>query len=103
MRRGEVWLVALDPVRGQEMSKTRPCVIVSPDQLNEHLGTIVIAPMTSRRRSWRFRSDVHFEQPGQVTPDQIRSVSKARLRKRLGALDSDELARTLKTLRDMFA
>jgi len=104
MKCGEVWLVALEPIQGAEIGKTRPCVIVSPDQMNRHLQTVVIAPMTTVIRDWPYRVNVRSGgRDGQITPDQIRSVSKARLHKRLGALDSDELARTLKTLRNMFA
>lgn len=103
MKCGEVWLVALEPVTGAEIGKTRPCVIVSPDQMNRHLKTVVVLPMTTVLRDWPYRVNVRSGgREGQVTPDQIRSVSKARLRKRLGRLSDDELAQTLKTLRDMF-
>ena len=104
MKRGEVWLVALEPTKGAEIGKTRPCVIVSPDQMNRHLQTLVVVPMTTVLRDWPYRVNVRSGgRDGQVTPDQIRCVSKTRLRRQLGALDSDELARVLKTLRDMFA
>jgi len=103
MKCGEVWLVALEPVTGAEIGKTRPCVIVSPDQMNRHLKTVVVLPMTTVLRNWPYRVNVRSGgREGQVTPDQIRSVSKDRLRKRLGRLSDDELAQTLKTLRDMF-
>jgi mRNA interferase MazF len=104
MKQGEVWLVALEPVQGSEIGKARPCVIVSPEQMNRHLQTVVVAPMTSVLRDWPYRVDVRSGgRDGQVTPDQIRCVSKTRLRRRLGALAADELARTLRILRDMFA
>ena len=103
MKCGEVWLVALEPVTGAEIGKTRTCVIVSPDQMNRHLKTVVVLPMTTVLRDWPYRVNVRSGgREGQVTPDQIRSVSKARLRKRLGRLSDDGLAQTLKTLRDMF-
>ena len=103
MKCGDVWLVSLEPVTGAEIGKTRPCVIVSPDQMNRHLKTVVVLPMTTVLRDWPYRVNVRSGgREGQITPDQIRSVSKDRLRKRLGRLSDHELAQTLKTLRDMF-
>lgn len=87
--RGDVYLVTLDPTRGSEIAKTRPCAVVSPDELNAHLRTVTIVPMTTSERRYRFRVDVAFAgKQGALAVDQIRTVDKARLVKRLGALDS---------------
>jgi len=100
-RRGEVWLVALDPVVGREISKSRPALVVSPDELNAHLGTVVVAPLTSTIRSWPFRVEVRFaRRRGSVAVDQLRALDRERLVRRLGALDATPV---LRVLREMFA
>lgn len=87
--RGDVYLVALDPTRGSEIAKTRPCAIVSPDELNAHLRTVTIVPMTTSERRYRFRVDVAFAgKRGALALDQIRTVDKTRLVRRLGELDA---------------
>ncbi len=88
-QRFDVYLVPLDPARGHEMRKTRPCVVVSPEQLNRYLHTVLIAPLTSVPRKYPFRVDSRFGgRPGQVALDQIRCVDRSRLGKFLGQLDS---------------
>ena len=87
--RFDVWLVTLDPTQGSEIAKTRPCLIVSPDVVNQRLNTVLIAPMTSTQKSYPTRVDCFFAgQTGQVALDQTRSVDKSRLTKLLGQLDS---------------
>jgi mRNA interferase MazF len=84
-RRDEIWLVALEPVRGSEMEKTRPCLIVSPDEANEYLRTVIIAPMTTRERPYPTRVGITFQgRRGQVALDQMRAVDRERLVCKLG-------------------
>lgn len=87
--RFEVWLVNLDPTQGSEINKTRPCVVISPDELNRYLRTVTIAALTSSSRSYPSRVDCQFQgKSGQVALDHIRSVDKSRLVKKLGVLSS---------------
>ena len=87
-RRFEVWQVTLEPVAGSEMAKTRPCVIVSPDEMNKYLNTVIIAPLTSTQKDYPFRLDCTFQNhAGQVALDHIRSVDKKRLVTKLGIMD----------------
>ncbi|MDB5453200.1 MAG: growth inhibitor PemK, partial [Caulobacteraceae bacterium] len=103
VKRGEVWLIDLNPVRGHEISKTRPCVIVSPDEMNDRLRTAAVAPMTTGSRPARFRIPIHFQgKDGLIVLDHLRSADKTRLIRKLGALGATELSLTLATLRDMF-
>lgn len=102
--RGEVFLVALNPTRGREIRKTRPCVVVSPDELNAHLRTFIVAPLTTGGYSYPFRVSCRFGgKSGHVVLDQIRTVDRERLVKRLGALSPAVLAQALSVLREMFA
>lgn len=102
-QRGEVHLVGLDPTRGREMQKTRPCVVVSPDELNAHLLTVIVAPLTSTIKPYPFRLDCRFDKrAGSIALDQIRTVDRDRLVKRLGNVSATEVARLLKLLREMF-
>jgi mRNA interferase MazF len=88
IRRFEVWLVDLNPVVGNEISKTRPCLIISPNEINRMLGTVTIAAMTSVNRQWPNRIACVFQgKNGQIALDHIRSVSKQRLVKKLGTMD----------------
>jgi mRNA interferase MazF len=104
VRRGDVWLVQLNPTRGREMRKTRPCVIVSPDDLNAHLGTFIVAPLTTGSHSYPFRVAVRFAgKDGHVVLDQVRTVDRERLVKRLGALTTPTLTKALDVLTEMFA
>ncbi len=81
----QIHLVALDPTRGSEIRQSRPCVVVSPDELNRHIATVIVAPMTTVTRSYPTRVPVTFQgRKGQVALDQIRTVDKARLVRRLG-------------------
>lgn len=102
-RRGEVHLVSLDPARGGEIRKTRPCLIVSPDELNEHLGTYIVAPMTTGGHSYPFRVACRFaKRDGHVVLDQLRTVDRSRLVRRLGRLGPGTIEQALETLREMF-
>lgn len=104
MRRGEIWLVNLDPTVGSEIRKSRPCVIVSPPELNEYLRTLIVAPMTSQGFAAPFRVPVtHAGTRGLIVLDQIRTVDKVRLVRRLGAVSRKTLAATLGTLQELFA
>jgi mRNA interferase MazF len=104
VRRGEVFLVALEPSRGREIQKTRPCLIISPDQLNATLATFLIAPLTTGSRSYPFRVACRFAgKQGHVVLDQIRVVDRSRLVRRLGVLGRPVVTTALKTLQEMFA
>lgn len=103
-RRFEVWLVTLNPTQGHEINKTRPCVIVSPDELNRHLRTVIVAPMTTRGRDYPYRVPAIFQhKKGRIVIDQLRTVDKQRLVKRLGVISKPAAARTLAVLGEMFA
>ncbi len=102
-RRGEVHLVGLDSTRGREIKKTRPCVVVSPDELNAHLQTVIIAPLTSAGKPYPFRVPCRLDNtPGLVVLDQIRTVDRERLLRRLGLLSGSALESVLRVLREMF-
>jgi mRNA interferase MazF len=104
MTRGEVHLVRLDPTFGSEIQKTRPCVIVSPDELNTHLRTVIIAPMTTSGRAYPWRIRCKFQnRGGYVVLDQVRTVDRERLVKRLGALSGSTMTQVLDALQEMFA
>ena len=103
-RRGDVYLVGLDPTQGSEIRKTRPCLIVSPDELNDYLRTLVVAPMTTGGHSYPWRIPCQFRRrSGFVAVDQLRTVDSHRLLKRLGQLPPATLSRVLGTLQQMFA
>jgi mRNA interferase MazF len=102
--RGEVFLVTLSPTRGGEIRKTRPCVVVSPDDLNAYLRTFIIAPLTTGSHAYPFRVPCRFGgKAGHVVLDQVRTVDRERLVKRLGAVSPMVLAQALNVLREMFA
>jgi mRNA interferase MazF len=102
--RGEVWLATLDPTVGSEIQKTRPCVVVSPPELNAYLRTVIVAPMTTGSHPTPFRVPVIFQRKsGLIVLDQIRALDKTRLIRKLGALDSKTLGDTLTVLQDLFA
>ncbi len=104
VKRGEIWLVALDPTIGSEIKKSRPCVVVSPPELNRHLRTVIVAPMTSKGFVAPFRvAMTHAGTKGLVVLDQIRTVDKIRLVKRLGAVSPKTLSTVLNTLQEVFA
>lgn len=102
--RFDVHLVTLDPTRGSEIRKTRPCLVISPDEMNRHIRTVIVAPMTSTRKDYPTRVNCTFENvEGQVALDQIRTVDKSRLAKRLGRIDDATRDDVLATLQEMFA
>jgi mRNA interferase MazF len=104
VKRGEIWLVALDPTVGSEIKKSRPCLIVSPPELNLHLRTVIVAPMTSKGFSAPFRVSVtHGGTKGLIVLDQLRTVDKVRLVKRLGAVSARTLSAALAALQEVFA
>jgi mRNA interferase MazF len=102
--RFEVYRVNLDPVIGSEVAKSRPCVVLSPDEMNVHLHTLIVAPMTSTLKHWPSRVLVEFAgQQGEIALDQMRAVDKQRCGKRLGALQAPEQSEVLATLARLFA
>ena len=102
--RFEVYLVRLDPTEGREIRKTRPCVVVSPDEMNRHIDTVIIAPMTTKGRSYPTRIPVQFQRKtGQIVLDQVRTVDKTRLVRRLGKIDNATAQQVLTVLAEMFA
>ncbi len=103
MKRGEIWLAALDPTVGSEIQKTRPCLIVSPPEMHDHLRTTIVAPMTTGSRAAGFRVALTFKgKRGLVLLDQIHAIDKQRLVKRLGKASDSTLAATLAGLREVF-
>jgi len=102
--RFDVFLVNLDPTQGREIRKTRPCLIISPDEMNRHIKTAIIAPMTTRGHDYPSRVPVTFQKKrGQVVLDQIRTVDKSRLIKKLGRLDRRTAQKVLYVLQEIFA
>ena len=102
--RGDIWLINLDPTIGSEIKKTRPCVVVSPQEMHDFLRTVMIAPMTTKGRSASYRVPItHDGKKGLVLLDQIRTIDKARLVKRLGAVSNKTLGATLDILQATFA
>jgi mRNA interferase MazF len=102
--RGAVHLVALDPTKGREIRKTRPCLIVSPNELNQNLRTVVVAPMTTAGHAYPWRVPCRFQRrTGYVAVDQLRTVDTERLVKRLGVLDPETSSEVLRVLQEMFA
>ena len=104
VKRFDVYLVILDPTQGAEMQKTRPCVVVSPDEIHQNLRTAIVAPMTTALRSYPSRIELIFDnKTGQIALDQIRTVDKSRLLKHLGALEEDTARQVSAVLVEMFA
>jgi mRNA interferase MazF len=102
-KRGEVYLIALDPTLGQEIKKTRPCVVVSPNELNKHLSTFIVAPLTTGTFNYPFRIECRFQKrDGHIVLDQIRTIDRRRLVRRMGRISGPALERVLGTLREMF-
>ena len=102
--RGEVYLVQLDPTHGSEIRKTRPCLVVSPDELNHHLRTVIVTPMTTGGHSYPWRVRCRFQgRSGLVAIDQVRTVDNERLVRRIGQLAPVTLASVLAILQEMFA
>ena len=103
-RRFDIWLVSLDPTEGSEIRKTRPCLVVSPDEMNNWLRTVIVAPMTTAERSYPTRVPIAFARKnGQVALDQIRTIDKSRLARRLGKSDEATARAVCATLGEMFA
>jgi mRNA interferase MazF len=104
VKRFDVHLVNLDPTIGSEIQKTRPCLIISPDEMNRFIRTVIVAPMTTKGTSYPTRVACKFQgKRGQVVLDQIRTVDKARLVRRLGKIDMQTQAEVLSVLGEMFA
>ncbi len=102
-RRGEVWLIDRDPTVGSEIRKMRPCLIVSPDAMNKGLRTVTIMPLTSESRPAPFRVETIFAgRDGRLLADQLRTVDRLRLRKRIGTIDPGSLKSALAMIREMF-
>jgi mRNA interferase MazF len=103
VKRGEIWLAALDPTIGSEIQKTRPCVIVSPPEMHDFLRTITVAPMTTGSRAAPYRIPLRFDsKEGLILLDQLRTLDKQRLVRRLGAVSGGTIRATLAALREMF-
>ena len=104
VERGDIWLVALDPTVGSEIRKARPCLVVSPNEMHDHLRTVIVAPMTTGSHAAPFRVPIrHANKRGLVLLDQVRTVDKVRLVRRLGVASSTTLRETLSVLREVFA
>jgi mRNA interferase MazF len=102
-RRDEVWLIALDPSKGSEIRKTRPCLVISPDEMNEPLQTVLVAPMTTTLRSYPTRVTLAFRsKTGQVALDQLRAVDRQRLVRKLGVVSSRAAREVSSVLLEMF-
>jgi mRNA interferase MazF len=98
-----VYLVELDPTRGSEIQKTRPCLVISPDELNHHLRTVIVAPLTTGGHAYPFRPTCRFaNKEGRVALDQIRTVDRERLRKRLGVLTAATQGAVFAVLAELF-
>ncbi len=103
-RRGAVYWVDLDPTRGSEIQKTRPCVVISPDELNTHLRTVIVAPVTSGGGPYPWRVECRVQQKrGRVALDQLRTVDRERLVSHIGVLSEQTLTAVLETLAEFFA
>jgi mRNA interferase MazF len=104
VRRFDVHLISLDPTKGSEIKKTRPCVIISPNEMNKHIRTVIIAPMTSTIKPYPTRVTTTFQgKKGQIVIDQIRTVDKSRLVKKLGSISSTAEEKVLSVLQEMFS
>ena len=103
VERFDVWLVTLDPTVGSEIRKTRPALVVSPDEMNAHIATVIIAPVTTKGRNYPTRVKCTLQgKSGEVVLDQLRTVEKTRLVKRLGRLDAATSDTVLATLAELF-
>lgn len=104
VKRFDVFLVNLNPTAGSEIKKTRPCLIISPDELNRHIATVIVAPMTTKGQMYPTRIECEFEgKSGQIVLDQLRTVDKRRLVRRLGRIDKDTQQSVIAKLAAMFA
>ncbi len=104
VNRFEVFLVNLDPTVGHEIKKTRPCLVISPNEMNHYISTVIIAPMTSKGRNYPTRISCSFQgKSGQIVLDQIRTVDKKRLVKKLGVISKSAQTKTINLLQELFA
>jgi len=104
VKRFDVYLVSLDPTVGSEIQKTRPCLVISPDEMNRYIATVIVAPMTTQGREYPTRVACEFQgRDGQIVLDQIRTVDKVRLVRRLGRIDTATQKDILASLAEMFA
>ena len=104
MKRFDVYLINLDPPMGREIKKTRPCLIISPDEMNEYISTVIVAPMTSRIKDYPSRVTCTFQgTKGQIVLDQIRTVDKTRLIKKLGVIDDQSQYEVIQILQEMLS
>jgi mRNA interferase MazF len=102
IRQYEVYLVNLDPTVGSEIKKSRPCIIISPNEMNKFISTVIIAPMTTKSKSYPTRVDLNFQgKKGYIVLDQIRTVDKSRLNKKLGATDLKTIQKIKKIILEM--
>ena len=103
-RRFDVYLIALDPTLGSEIRKTRPCLVISPDEMNRHIATVIVAPMTTRGQPYPTRITCRFQgKSGQVVLDQLRTVDQTRLIRRLGRISPSVQRQVLTGLTELFA
>jgi len=104
INRFDVYLINLDPTVGSEIKKTRPCLIISPDEMNRHIRTVIIAPMTTAGKEYPTRISCTFKKKrGQIVTDQIRTIDKSRLIKRLGTIDPNTQSEVIAVLQRLFA
>jgi mRNA interferase MazF len=104
VNRFDVYLINLDPTIGSEIHKTRPCLIISPDEMNRHIRTVIVAPMTTAGKNYPTRVRCQFEnKKGQIVLDQIRTIDKARLLKKLGTIDPEIQLEVISVLQRLFA
>ena len=104
MKRFDVWLINLDPTIGKEIKKTRPCLIISPDEMNDFISTVIIAPMTTKSNKYPTRVELKFQKKnGWIVLDQIRTVDKSRLIKKLGVIDDKSQFEVIEVLQEMFS
>ncbi len=103
VNRFDLYIVSLDPTYGSEIKKTRPCVVISPDEMNHYINTVIIAPMTSSSKKYPTRVPIVFQgKRGQIVLDQIRTVDKTRLIKKIGRLKKSTYEKVASTLQEMF-
>ncbi len=99
----EIYLINLNPTQGHEIKKTRPCLIISPDEMNHNIGTVIIAPMTTKSHDYPTRIPINFEnKDAWIVLDQIRTVDKTRLVKKLGIIKKEQIIQVKKIIKEMF-
>ena len=104
VKRFEVYLVSLDPTMGSEIQKTRPCLIISPDEMNRYIATVIVAPMTTKGKDYPTRVNCTFKgKRGQVVLDQIRTVDKSRLVQKLGIISRETQSKVMLIIAEIFA